>query len=96
MQAEQELENFATRTFQDANILRITVATTGFCGGDTGHGGRTVITIEDLGSTDIDASFEDTDTGRRLEIRLGGDAELRTIILALRFAADALDSLTKE
>jgi len=96
------IENRATRTFEDACILRATVATTGYQGGDAGHGGQTKIVLDDLGNTDIEASFVEEviptpggDVLRRLAINLGGDAELRVIIKALRFSADALEALAK-
>lgn len=92
--------NSATRTFEDACILRATVSTTGYCGGDSGHGGRTEIVLDDLGSTEIQASFMEELSirpgeyvDRRITISLGGDAELRVIIQALRFSAEALEAL---
>lgn len=67
--------------FTLANILKAEAGTTGLCGGDTGHGGRTYFALEDLGSTDIsfDVSVD------RLEVYLGGDCELYTITEALKF-----------
>ena len=95
-------ENTATRIFNDMCVLRATVSTTGYCGGDSGHGGHTEIVLDDLGGTDIQASFsadfDDTprgDADRRVTIKLGGDAELRVIIQALRFSADALEALCR-
>lgn len=87
-------ENNATRTFVDMCILRATVSTTGYCGGDSGHGGRTEIILDDLGNTDIDATVTET-PDKRIAIQLGGDAELRVIIQALRFSADALEALCR-
>lgn len=40
-----------------ANIIEVEVGTTGHCGGDTGHGGRTLFRISDLASTDMRLSF---------------------------------------
>ena len=76
------------------NILGVTVATNGYHGGDSGHGGRTYISFEDLCSTDIDAIVTyGQDTNAKVEIMLGGDSELDSMIDALRWAADKLEDL---
>ena len=76
------------------NILGVTVATNGYQGGDSGHGGRTYIRMEDLSSTDIDARVSvGPDTNSKVEIMLGGDSELDSVIEALRWAADKLEEL---
>ena len=76
------------------NILGVTVATNGYQGGDSGHGGRTYIRLEDLSSTDIDARVSvGPDTNSKVEIMLGGDSELDSVIEALRWAADKLEEL---
>ena len=81
------------REIIDANILSIEAGTNGYQGGDTGHGGRTYIRISDEGGTDISARvlkdrYGDT-TG--IEITLGGDAELSTMIEALKFITKVLE-----
>lgn len=81
------------REIVDANILSVEAGTNGYHGGDTGHGCRTYIRISDEGGTDIDArvmtdKFGDT-TG--IEIALGGDAELSTMIEALKFITMVLE-----
>ncbi len=72
----------------NANILRVAAGTTGYCGGDTGHGGKTFIEIEDLGGTDV--QFKITNHEKSLSIELGGDSELDTIIEALEFITKTL------
>ena len=42
-----------TRDVVSANILQVEAGTTGYKGGDTGHGGRTYFRISDESSTDI-------------------------------------------
>lgn len=79
-----------TEEFTSANILKATVATNGFQGGDSGHGSRTYFSLEDLGSTDMDVRVSSC----KVEIMLGGDTELRTFIEALRWAADTLESMS--
>ena len=81
------------REIFDANILSVEVGTNGYCGGDTGHGGRTYIRITDKGGTDISArvikdKYGDTSG---IEIALGGDAELSTIIEAFKFITMVLE-----
>ena len=83
-----------TSEFGAFNTLGITVGTNGYHGGDSGHGGRTYISIQDLGCTDIDANvFRSSEYGTKVEIILGGDSELDSIIEGLRRAADKLEEL---
>jgi hypothetical protein len=82
----------------NANILEVEVGTTGYCGGDTGHGGRVYFSIRDLGSTDINVkvisnSYRDTEG---VVIELGGDTELSTFIEALEFAVKVLKEQSQE
>ena len=81
------------REIIDANILTVEAGTNGYQGGDTGHGSRTYIRISDEGGTDLNARvikdrYGDT-TG--IEIALGGDAELSTIIEAFKFITKVLE-----
>jgi len=71
----------------DANSLYVEAGTTGFKGGDSGHGGRTFFLLHNAASTDIEIDFLPPDG---VAICLGGDSELRTFIEALEFAADTL------
>jgi len=41
-------------SFQSCNCLDVDVATTGYCGGDSGHGGRTYLKLMDADCSDID------------------------------------------
>ena len=72
--------------FSSANILEAEIGTTGFCGGDTGHGARTYFRLEDLGGTDITAK----EINGGVVIELGGDTEIDTFISALEYAANIL------
>ena len=69
-----------------ANILRVRAGTTGPCGGDSGHGCRTVFELEDASGTDITVSL----LAHGVRISLGGDCELDTFIQALEWAAKSL------
>lgn len=80
------------REITNANILEVEAGTTGLCGGDTGHGCRTYIRIENLGGTDmnvepITGSYNSVEG---VVITLGGDAELLTITEALEFVVRVL------
>ena len=76
----------------DCNIIEVEVGTTGYRGGDSGHGGRTYLRIKDLGGTDMSCQITGQSCGNagQIEISLGGDAEMGTFIEALEFAADVL------
>ena len=84
------------RHFYSANILSCEVGTTGYCGGDSGNGGRTYIKISDGCSTDLRCKIIKDDKFRPeyhvdgVEIVLGGDCELDTIIDAFEYAAKVL------
>lgn len=72
--------------FVSANILQCKVATTGYCGGDSGHGARHLFELRDMAGTDMDVSYSE----KRLVISLGGDTELDTFVQALEWAASEL------
>ena len=79
-----------------ANILEVEVGTTGYMGGDTGHGGRTFFRIKDLASTDMRRAFRDNGKYvnsrylNDLELTFGGDCELDTFCEALRIGYNVL------
>lgn len=81
------------REIIDANILSVEAGTNGYQGGDTGHGSRTYIRINDEGGTDISAKVLKNRYGDTsgIEIAFGGDAELSTTIEALRFILKVLE-----
>lgn len=80
--------------FGDFNALGVSVTTNGYQGGDSGHGGRTYFSLEDLGSTDIDACVTtNADGNTKVEIMFGGDSELDSLIDSLRWAAERLEAL---
>ena len=83
-----------TSEFGAFNTLGFTVGTNGYHGGDSGHCGRTYICIQDLGCTDMDANVSrSSEYGPKVEIILGGDSELDSIIEGLRWSADKLEEL---
>ena len=76
-----------------ANLLFVEVGTNGKKGGDSGYGCRTYIKIVDESGTDIKARSIDTEDRKNagIEIMLGGDSELNTIIEALKFCTKILE-----
>ena len=72
--------------FWSSNTIEVKAGTTGFCGGDSGHGCRTYIKIADVGGTDIEVKS----TESSVEILLGGDCELSTLINGLYFMLSIL------
>lgn len=88
------------KEFSSCNIIQVEAGTTGFEGGDSGHGCRTYFKIEDMASTDMRCrvissngkiyDFSEVCGASQIEIMFGGDTELETFIGALEFAADTL------
>ena len=86
-----------TRDVVSANILQVEAGTTGYKGGDTGHGGRTYFRISNEGSTDIHVTpFTDRFGCNVFEVTLGGDCELETMIRALKFITKVLEEESEE
>jgi hypothetical protein len=84
-----EVTTWTTEIFR-ANVLEVEVGTNGYRGGDSGHGSRTYVRIQDLGSTDMRVRALDVDHCAGLEVLLGGDCELVTFIESLEFILKAL------
>jgi len=80
---------YLSKTFIDACILNVKVGTNGYHGGDAGHGAKTYFEFQ-LDGSEIEV---DKSTGK-VVIKLGGDAELRTMIQGLEFAAKSLEILS--
>ena len=86
-----------TRDVVSANILQVEAGTTGYKGGDTGHGGRTYFRISDEASTDIHVRpFMGRFGCNGFEVTLGGDCELETMIRALKFITKVLEEESEE
>ena len=85
-----------SREVVSANILEVEAGSTGYRGGDSGHGGRTYFRIEDVGSTDIEVRTLKNAGNGGFEVFLGGDCELATIIDALKFITQALEDEAAE
>lgn len=87
-----KIEDAEQLEITDACVMKVTAGTNGFKGGDSGHGSRTVVILEDEGSVDWGVIVDGVkhSAPRKITLSLGGDAELRSIIKALRFAANSL------
>lgn len=80
------------REFVDACILEVEVTTNTPCGGDGGHGGRTVVRFIDAGGTDMSESHikHDGFDAEEVALVLRGDAEARVLAKALIWAGQKL------
>ena len=87
-----------TRDVVSCNILEVEAGTTGYRGGDTGHGGRTYFRIKDAACTDMDIHVMRDRFGdaEGFEVMLGGDCELETMIRALKFITKVLEEEAQE
>lgn len=99
---EQEVNGVEVETWiaeiTSANILEVEVGTTGYQGGDTGHGCRTYLRIQDQGCTDINVNVlvDKFNKPEGFVLELGGDTELATFIEALEFAVNVLKEQSKD
>lgn len=87
---EKEITTYK-REICSANVLEAEASTNGFQGGDFGHGSRTYFRIENIGGTDMEVHTFGIDGSDGFEVSLGGDCELETIIVALKFITKALE-----
>ena len=92
---ERNVDGRIIDTFQRevccCNILEVEAGTNGYHGGDAGHGSRTYFRIADLGGTDMEVHAGKDKYGEPyLEVTLGGDSELKTIIESLEFITKCL------
>ena len=86
-----------TRDVISCNLLEVEAGTTGYMGGDTGHGGRSYFRIKDNGGTDMEVNTSVDRYGcRSLEVFLGGVCELETMIRAVKFITKVLEDESKE
>lgn len=102
IEGERDVKNVAVDTFKrevvDANILEVEAGTNGYQGGDTGHGSRTYIRIQDMACTDLTVKPTHNSYGEAdgVTLELGGDAELATIIEAMKFIVKVLEEQSRE
>ena len=94
-----DVKTFKTE-FDSCNIIEEEAGSTGYEGGDTGHGGRTYFRIKDLASTDMrcvvcnNGQLHEFDNVGQIELIFGGDCEMETFYEALCFGADVLSEHT--
>ena len=92
---ETEITTYS-RDIVSANILEVEAGTTGYKGGDSGHGGRTYFRIADAANTDIQVHPIGRYADEGFEVFLGGDCELETMIRALKFITKVLEEEAAE
>jgi hypothetical protein len=92
-----------SKDVQSACITECRIATNCPQGGDSGHGGRTVFELTNLGGTDLSVSLDDDNGNYRefndvttVRIRLGGDCEAENLCRLLRWAANELENMMDE
>lgn len=80
------------KSFHDMNVIDLEVGTNCPKEGDSGSKGRTIIRISNGGGTDLRVKTDDSEPVQveSVAIILGGDAEARTLVRALRFSAKML------
>ena len=83
------------KTIWDACMLKVKAGTTGYRGGDSGLGSRTVLEFENDGGDMVVEVKGNDDQTEKVTFRLGGDAELRNLIAGLKFAAEVLEEQSK-
>jgi hypothetical protein len=81
-----------SKQFDSANILTVEVGTNCPQGGDSGHGGRTVLRLINGASTDMSVGVDGAvpESVDSVEILLGGDTECETLLKSLEFAVEVL------
>lgn len=88
-----------SREIASWNFLEVEAGTTGYCGGDAGHGGRTYFRIQNAACTDMEvhsyATPHSYDGDDGVEVVLAGDCELETMIQALKFIVKVLEDESK-
>jgi len=77
-------------------ILEVEVGTNGKQGGDSGHGGRTYFSVQDVAGTDITVTPIKNDDNGGVVIEFGGDLELEMFISALKFAVAVLEAQSEQ
>jgi len=84
-----------TRTFDGLNVLRVEVGSNCPRGGDSGHGGRTVLRFINEASTDMRIRVDDEASvnADSIELIFGGDSEHQSVIEALEFAVTTLKAI---
>ena len=90
-----EIEGCMKELYFFSNCLGVIAGTNCPKGGDSGHGGRTYLRIENLGGTDLSVRLDKAGLFNHvdsLEITLGGDSECEKLIDALKFAVRIIEN----
>lgn len=92
----KEITDYKVAQLTDCNLMEVRVGTTGFKGGDTSHGCRTLFRLTNISSTDMRVGIdgEEPRPTEQVELAFGGDSELNTFKEALYFAYRELEKAT--
>lgn len=88
-----------SKEFWSCNAFEVTVGTNTPCGGDAGHGGKTLLKLRDLAGTEWAIAVDGKEVAfcpRELVIVLGGDSEAKTFADSLIFAGRTLKKQMRE
>jgi hypothetical protein len=93
---DEEINYSGSTTVTDACITTFSFSTTGFRGGDAGHGGYLEITMEDEGGTCMEVTTI-REPGRCdvIKLRFSGDSEISNAVAGLRFLSSNLNKLLR-
>ena len=78
-----------SRNVVSSNILEVEAGTNGYHGGDSSKGARTYLRLADVGNSAMWCRAQEYDG---VEIVLGGDTELATVIEALKWMVSVLEA----
>lgn len=95
------IEEKTEATFVSANILKTGIESTGYQGGDAGHGGFTTITFKDEASTCMDIEIngkklQEKSLNNKIKITFRGDTEQNTLLQALKFLTIRLEEVLND
>ena len=81
-----------TKAIESSNIIRVEVGTNCPKGGDSGHGGETILRLINEAGTDMSVSVNGSPLHEidSVQLRFGGDTECETLLEALEFAVTVL------
>lgn len=90
--------NLKSAEISSANIINVSTGTTGYKGGNSSHGGRTLFEIKNITNTDMRVSINGSDLQDVEEVTIvfGGDCELDTFKDALLFGYRTLEEMEPE
>ncbi len=99
MSKDTDSIKWKSKTFVSCNILKMLCGTNCPCGGDAGHGGKTILKLEDEACTDWEIYVNGQlvcECPQTVTLILKGDTENETFIDALKYASKYLTTITNQ